>query len=116
MDGIVVPTWLAQAMAAGIGSQFVAVVWWMHRQDKARDVADIKTKGAIDAISLKLDGLAALLTEHNPVRRTAEAEALGKRVDAVEVGVRAHHKLLRHLQRRMDLGHVAEVDADGDGD
>lgn len=55
MESIAVPAWLAQAVAVGIGGQFVLLVGWLIRQDKNRALAekDAEAKRALGEAEIK---------------------------------------------------------------
>jgi len=105
---VTIPLWLAQVVAGALAVQFFAVVAWMFRQDKARAVAETKMGAAIDALSGKVDSLAATLEKHNPVLTEASAHALEGRVKKLETDYRRHHSFIRRLQRRMDLARIGD--------
>ena len=73
--------------------------------DKARALADAK-----------LDTIVALLKEHDPVRVRGELDVLRRDHDGLARTVadnhRSHHRLLRQLQRRLDLARIQDVDTD----
>lgn len=109
-----IPLWLAQVMVGALLAQFIAVGIWMFRQDKSRAVWEEQTGGAIKALSEKLDSISKLLEQHNPLLTARDAEALEKRVQTLESGQKAHHRLLRRHQRRMDRGNVPDLGDRGD--
>lgn len=109
-----VPLWLAEAIVVALLGQFIAVAAWMIRQDKDRAVGEAKMEASIKALSEKVEALTKMLTEHNPIRAKADADAVEERVSKLESGQASHHKLIRGLQRRLDLSHVAS-DGDDDG-
>jgi hypothetical protein len=128
MESIAVPAWLAQAVAVGIGGQFVLLVGWLIRQDKNRALAEkdaeakralgeAEIKASVKAVDTKVDGLVATLNEHNPIKTAAAIQAVDMRVsglvdrldklDAREASNHAtHHKLLRQTQRRLDVAGI----------
>lgn len=121
MEGVpmTIPLWLVELMAGGILTQFIAVVAWMLKSDKDRAVESTKMQSKIDALTAEVSKLAALLDKHNPVRTAADFEAIVQRVEKLEDSHRAHHRLLRGLQTRMDRARLPEEhtspgdDADG---
>ena len=128
MDGILVPSWLAQAIAVGIGGQFVVLVGWLVKQDRARALAekdaenkralaDLEIKASVKAIDVKVDGLVATLNEHNPIKTAASIQAvdtrvtgLAERLDKLEKreaeNHTSHHTIIRRLTSRLDVAGI----------
>jgi hypothetical protein len=145
MDGIVVPTWLAQALAIGIGGQFVVLVRWLLKQDRAREsfekdaetkrvtaekeraLADQEIKASVAAINVKVDGLVAMLEKHNPIITATSIQAvdtrvtgLAERLDKLDLREASnhlsHHKLLRRTISRLDVAGIGVPHSDHGGD
>lgn len=140
MDSIAVPAWLAQAVAVGLGGQFMLLGGWLIRQDKNRALAEkdaeakralgeAEIKASVKAVDTKVDGLVATLNEHNPIRTAASIAAVGALVDGLSERLdkldaressnhSTHHKMLRRVQRRLDVAGIGvSHDSDkGDSD
>lgn len=108
-----IPMWLAQMIVGGLVTQFLAVGIWMFKSDKDRTVEATKMQAKLDGLTAEVAKLAALLDKHNPVRTQADYEAVVQRVDKLEESHRAHHKLIRRLQTRMDRARLPEDHGDG---
>lgn len=115
MEGapMLIPLWFAGIVAAAIVAQFFGGIAWLIRADKARAVSDERMQGALSRLSEKVDTLAATLERHNPIAVQAQIDGIVQRVASVESGAKAHHKLIRGLQRRMDRAHFPEEPTEG---
>lgn len=110
---VLIPLWFAGIVAAAIVAQFFGGITWLIRSDKARAVSEERMQGALQRLAEKVDQLTATLDRHNPIAVQAQIDGIVQRVAALESGGKAHHKLIRSLQRRMDRAHFDEEPTGG---
>ncbi len=104
-----VPVWFASIIAAVVLAQLLAGVAWAVRTDKDRAVERAEWRGQFDALGKEIARMSKLLEEHQPIVLRAEIDAHSKRIDDLHDKYVAHHRLLRHLARRLDKGQVPDV-------
>lgn len=110
------PVWFIAIIASILAGQLLAGIAWAVRTDKASAVARAEQSAQFASMADRLGRIEGLLTRHDPTVVRGEIDTLDDRVSAVEDGHRAHHRLLRHLTRRLDKASIPDVnggDADG---
>lgn len=110
-----IPLWLAGIFVAAILGQFIAGAAWLIRSDRDRAVESAERKADIGALTREVARLSTIIEAHNPIAVRGEIDSMLARLRVLDEGHKAHHQLLRELQRRMDRAHFPDVHTDAGG-
>ena len=110
------PVWFVGIIATILAGQLLAGIAWAVRTDKAAAVARAEQAAQFAAMADRLGRIESQLTKHDPVVVRGELDGILRRAEDLESKYAAHHRLLRHLTRRLDKASIPEVaasEADG---